>query len=441
MTKKLIEQYAHTVILLAVASAVVFTYASCAKSEEQKNITLQYWTHEDPARNKLEKRLIAEFESQHPEIKIVRTTHSSDKLIELIQTAFAARNGPDIFTQPIENGYAYIANDRVSPMNPQAAGYKDLQAVYDAYDLNILDTVSKDGNIYALPLEVVNWCIYINKRIFRDAGLDPEKDYPKTWEDMMRVSERIALRDGDIITRRGFDFRYPFYLVALVPMVEQLGGKLISDDGKTAIIGDEAWLHVLTFMQQWGPSGKNLGSPTYKSARKIFDNDSNEIAMTHSGLYQQARIKADNPEFYASKDWMVIPFPVFEDAVNNIASCYYGQMLMVNGDIDSAKQEAAWKFLGFLLRHEKEYLLEGGSLMQPTKALMSSQTLKDMPYSDVFINDMHRSHMVYYGANSAELQTAIRSAIESVMLSGVSPMEALATLRTTAQEILDEANK
>ncbi|WP_425329148.1 ABC transporter substrate-binding protein [Treponema phagedenis] len=428
-------------VVLAVISAAGLYFTSCTKAAEKKTITLNYWTHEDPTRNKLEERLITEFEAQNPDIKIVRTTHSSDKLIELIQTAFAANSGPDIFTQPIENGYAYIANNRVAPMNPQAAGYKDLQAVYDAYDLDILDSVSKDGNIYALPLEVVNWCIYINKRIFRDAGLDPEKDYPKTWEDMMHVSERIVLRDGDIITRRGFDFRYPFYLVAVVPMVEQLGGKLISDDGKTAIIGDAAWRQLLTFMQQWGPSGKNLGSPTYKNARKIFDNDNNEIAMTHSGLYQEARIKADNPEFYNSNDWMVIPFPVFEHALNNVASCYYGQFLMVNGDIEAANQEAAWKFLGFLLSHEQEYLTEGGSLMQPTKTLLESETLKNMPYSDVFINDMHRSHMVYYGANSAELQMAIRSAVESVMLAGVSPEKALATLKATAQEILDEENQ
>ena len=39
----------------------------------------------------------------------------------------------------------------------------------------------------------------------------------------------------------------------MVPMVEQLGGQLISDDGKTAIVNDEAWLKFLEFMQEWGP--------------------------------------------------------------------------------------------------------------------------------------------------------------------------------------------
>ncbi|MFO7964705.1 MAG: hypothetical protein R6U50_12350, partial [Desulfobacterales bacterium] len=34
-----------------------------------------------------------------------------------------------------------------------------------------------------------------NKKYFRDVGLDPEEDYPKTWEEMMEVSEkRITCR-------------------------------------------------------------------------------------------------------------------------------------------------------------------------------------------------------------------------------------------------------
>lgn len=425
-------------VLCAVCAVLLFS--ACSQQKEKGVITLNYWTHEDPARTELETKLIAQFEQDNPNIKVVRTTQGAAKLIELVQTAFAANQGPDIFNLSIEDEYSYIANGRVAPVNAKAAGYKDMKSIHDSYLPEILNSVTKDGKVYGLPLEITNWCIYINKKIFRSAGLDPEKDYPKTWEDMVRVSEKLVIREGDILVRRGFDFRYPYYLVAFVPMVEQLGGKLISDDGKTAIIGDEAWIKFLTFMQQWGPAGKNLGSPTYKNARNLFNKDNNDIAMATTGLYQQGRIRKDNPDFFNSNEWMVVPFPVFEGAVKDVAACYYGHFLMVNNDISKAKQEAAWKLIGFLLEHGEDYLREGGNIIQPTKALLASKTLKDMPYSDVFINDMNKAHMVYYGANSAELQTAIRSAVESVMLSGVSPEKALATLKATAQEILDEEN-
>jgi multiple sugar transport system substrate-binding protein len=111
---------------------------------------------------------------------------------------------------------------------------------------------------------------------------------------------------------------------------------------------------------------------------------------------------------------------------------------MVNADSDPAVQKAAWKLSGYLLSHGEEYLTRGGNIIQPTKALFASDTLKNMPYSQVFIDDMARAHMIYYGENSAQIQTQIRNAVESVMLSGVSPEKALATLRASVQEIIDE---
>ncbi|MGE4585000.1 MAG: extracellular solute-binding protein [Sphaerochaeta sp.] len=409
-----------------------------AAVDETKPVTVQYWTHEDPARTQLENELIAQFMEQNPNITVVRTTQSSAKQIELVQTAFAANQGPDMFNLPIENQYAYITNARVAPVDYKAAGYASKEDLLNKYVDGVLDTVTVDGEVYGLPLELTNWAIYLNKKVFRSAGLDPEKDYPKTWEEMADISEKLVIRDGDILIRRGFDFRYPYYLTFFVPMVEQLGGDLLSADGKKAIIGDDAWIKALTFMQQWGPSGRNLGSPTYKNARNLFNQDNNDIAMAHTGLYQEGRIEKDNPAFFKSGEWMVIPYPTFKNAVRNVAACYYGHFFMVNADSDPAVQKAAWKLAGFLLSHGEDYLTRGGNIIQPTKALFASDTLKNMPYSQVFINDMARAHMIYYGENSAEIQTQIRYAVESVMLSGVSPEKALATLRSAVQEIIDE---
>ena len=421
-----------TILLLL----VVPLFAQGAKVE-QGPITLKYWTHEDPNRTRIEERYIKEFEAANPNIKIERTTQASSKIIELVQTAFAANSGPDIFNLSIEDEYQYIANNRVAPIDPKIAGYKDLQALRDAYMDGILDPVTVDGKVYGLPLELTNWTIFINKKVFRSAGLDPEEDYPKTWEEMADVSEKLVIREGDILVRRGFDFRYPYYLVSMLPMVEQLGGQLISDDGKTAIVGEAAWLKFLTYMQQWGPSGRNLGSPTYKNARSLFNKDNNDIGMATTGLYQIDRIKSDNRAFYDSNEWMIVPYPVFENAKKDVASCYYGHYLMVNAQSSKANQDAAWKFIAYMLTHAEEYLKEVG-LIQPTKVLLDSTTYKNIPYSEVFTNDFARGHIVYYGAASAEFQTLIRSAVESVMLSGETPEKALATLKRAAQELLDE---
>ncbi len=425
------------ILFLTVLAAAPFVFAEGGQEEKDGPIELVFWTHEDPNRTEIENRYIAEFEAENPGVTVQRVTYSSTKIIELVLTAFAANQGPDIFNMSIEDEYAYIANGRVAPVDVEAVGFSSQKELIDAYIPNVLDPVMEDGKLYGLPLELTNWSLFINKNVFKDAGLNPETDYPKTWEEIVSVSQKLVKRDGDIITRRGFDFRYPYYLVSMVPMVEQLGGKLISDDGKTAIVGEDAWITFLEYMKAWGPNGLNLGSPTYKNARKLFNYDKNDVAMAMTGLYQEGRIKADNKEFYNSGNWMVVPFPKFADAKKDVPCCYYGHYYMENGQASSRKQEAAWKLIGYMLGHGEEYL-DVVNIIQPTKKLMASDTFKNMPYSAVFRDDMEKGHVVYYGENSAKMQELIKQAVESVMLSGVAPEKAYATLKAEAQEVLDE---
>jgi len=400
-------------------------------------IELEFWTHEDPNRTPLEERFITEFQEMYPNVVIKRVTQSSTKIQELILTAFAANQGPDIFNMSIEDEFAYIVNGRVAPVDYEAAGFANKEDLLASYLPGTLDPVIYEGKVYGLPLEITNWCIFLNKKVFRDAGLDPEVDYPKTWEEMMEVSEKLTIREGEIITRRGFDFRYPYYLVAFMPLVEQMGGKLVSDDGKTAIINDEAWLNFLDYMAAWGPNGQNLGSPTYQNARKLFNMDNNDIGMCTTGLYQIARIKADNPEFYDSGEFMVVPFPQFENAVNYVPAHFYGHYYMVNSQKPKENQEMAWKFISYMLSHAEEYL-EEVAIIIPTNDLLESETFKNYPYSDVFISDLEKSTVVYFSESSAKIQSLIKEAVESVMLTGTSSQDALNTLRRKVQEVLDD---
>lgn len=424
---------------LVVLAALTPLWAGGTKDNSQKDtgpIELTIWTHEDVNRKALEERFIAEFEAANPTITVRYVTYPSTKIQDIVQTGFAANNGPDIFNMEIQKAYPFLEAGFVAPVNLAATGYKSHKAITDSYMQGMLSPVIVDGKVYGLPLELTNWCIYLNKKIFKDAGLNPETDYPKTWEEVMSVSEKIVTHEGQIIKRRGFDFRYGDYLISWLPMVEQLGGKLVSDDGKKAIINDEAWIKALQYMADFGPNGKNLGSPTYTAARKVFDSNKNEVAMHLSGLYQEQRMASANPEFYNSDEWMVIPYPIFKGK-KSVPNNYYGHYYMVNSQVSAAKQEAAWKLISYMLSHGEEYLSKV-ALVQPTKTLFDSTTFKNMPYSNVFKSDLEKAHVVYYGASSLLIDSMVKEAIESVMLQKTAPEKALATLRTKVQQALDE---
>lgn len=423
-------------IAMLLVLAIAFPmFAQGAVEEDNSPITLEFWTHEDAARAELEDKWIKEFQEIHPNVTVNVTRQGAEGLRDLVQTAFAANEGPSFFNLPIENEYQYIEAGRVAPCDYKTLGFKDAADLLDHYQDGMIDAVVYDGDVYGLPLELTNWSIYLNKKVFRDAGLDPETDYPKTWEDMVEVSKKIIIRDGDIITRRGFDFRYKYELTYFVPMVEQLGGALTEEEG---CVNKDAWVKALTFMQNWGPQGDNLGSPTLTAPRKLFNKDNNDIAMANTGLYQESRILTDNPTFYNSGEWMVVPYPVFEDAVKDVAGCYYGHFYMVNADKSEREQKMSWELIKYFLLSEghAELYLTNVGLIQPLKTLMNGEIYQSMPYSDVFSGDFARSHIVYYGKGAAEIQTLINSAIKSVMLQGTDPAAAYDALQKNVLEVL-----
>ena len=115
-----------------------------------------------------------------------------------------------------------------------------------------------------------------------------------------------------------------------------------------------------------GTEWKKSRFSTYQNARKLFNMDNNDIGMCTTGLYQLARIKADNPEFYDSGEFMVVPFPQFEDAVKLCASSLLWTLL--HGELPEAKenQEMAWKFISYMLSHAEEYLEKVAIIYQQT---------------------------------------------------------------------------
>ncbi len=408
-----------------------------ATLDKDAPVTIIFWTHEDAARQKLEDQWIKEFMEAHPNVKIEISRKDAEGLRQGVQTAYAAdpKTAPTVWNLPIESSHEYIENGLVAPVDYEVVGFKDAADMRNQYADGMIEAVYMDGDYYGIPLELTNWCIFLDKEVFRLSGLDPEKDYPKTWEEMFEVSKKITVRDGEIIKRRGFDFRYSYSLTYFVPMVEQLGGSLSEKDG---CVNEAAWIEALTFMKKWADEG--LGNSTLTAPRKLFNKHNLDIAMANTGLYQESRILSENPDFYNSGEWMVVPYPVFENAVKNVAGCYYGHYYHVNSEATELQQYWGWELIKYFLLtpgHAELYLTQVG-LIQPLKTLMNSEVYQSMPYSEVFSADFARSHIVYYGKGAAAIQKQIDTAINNVMLQGMDPAEAYKQLQKNVLEILND---
>jgi multiple sugar transport system permease protein len=87
----------------------------------------------------------------------------------------------------------------------KAQGAFDENIMYkDEFEERILPQVREvvqcrgpDGkmHIYALPYSNLAICLIFNKPLFRKCGLDPEKDYPKTWDEFYAVAQKLTDRE------------------------------------------------------------------------------------------------------------------------------------------------------------------------------------------------------------------------------------------------------
>lgn len=394
-------------------------------------IILDYWTHEDDARTNLETRLIEEFEALNPNVKINRKIYSSSGLLNVIPDSFEAGKGPDLFSLQQDSLSPLLNSDRLAPVDLSILGYSSYEEFADVYIKGTLSGSTREGIVYGVPMEFTNWCLYVNKKLFREAGLDPDTDYPRTWEEMLEISEILVERDEGILTTRGFDFRYPYYLTFFIPMVEQLGGSISSENGRLSLTNEDAWEKAFAFMQEWGPHGRNLGSPTYINARSIFNKG--EIAMMLSGLYQEERLRQENPDLYYSDDWMIVPFPVFEGG-KKISSAKYCHYWCVNAASSEDERAAAWSFIEFLSSHGMDYLNEV-RLLNPKKEIIENLSDSNIPFLDVFLSELDYSEFVYSGESGFAIIDILESLMKEVMLSGLEPQKAVVRLRISLQEL------
>jgi multiple sugar transport system substrate-binding protein len=422
------------IVLLLLAGGAIPVFAS-PQAEQTGPVQIMYWTHEDPNRTPLEEKLIAEFQQQNPNVSVTRETSPSGKMAEKLLTAFGAQKGPDIFNQGAEDEWQYIELGRVAPVDLKVVGFSSYKAMQNDYLPVTFDGALFEGKIYGLPMEITNWCIYLNNKYYREVGLDPAKDYPKTWEQMVAVAEKLTIREGQVIKRRGFDFRYPWYLQFFAPMANQLGGTILSKDGKSGAVDSQAWIKLLQYMADYGPNGRNLGSPTYKNARSTFNKDDNSVAMCTSGLYQYDRIKSENAAFLPEVS--VVPYPRFQGAVNDNGAAVYGHYYMVNASSSPAVQKAAWKLTWLFSSHVEEMLDQVG-LIIPNKKLLESAVYKNKKFSDVFIADMGKSNFVFCHLKGAQIQAVLKEMVEGVMLTKVPPAEAAKMGKQKIDEFLKQ---
>jgi len=116
-----------------------------------------------------------------------------------------------------------------------------LDYVPAAMESNVIKDKSGVEHVYGFPDQTNGACLFFNKDLFRQAGLDPEKP-PKTWEEFLEYAKKLTNKERDV-----FGFGMDNSLWWTFPFFNTYGAKFLSDDGTKCLLNSPEAQAALQF--------------------------------------------------------------------------------------------------------------------------------------------------------------------------------------------------
>jgi len=169
-------------------------------------VEVVFWhSMSNPVDRKSIEGAVANFNATHPNIhvKCVLVPGSETDITKLM-TAVAAGTGPDVyyldrFTVAQRSHYGVL-----EPLD----GYLtqlgvDIKALKSKFFPFAIKEATYNGKLYALPWDTDARVLYYNKKLFKKAGLDPNKP-PRTIAELDEYAEKLTVKKGNRIIEIGF---------------------------------------------------------------------------------------------------------------------------------------------------------------------------------------------------------------------------------------------
>lgn len=424
-------------ISLTTVLALLFTLLiGCSSSGADggnKNTKLTFWVFENPPMVEQTKKLIETYETEHPNIKVDLQVFPNNQYNDKLLVALGTETGPDVFLTSDRNMPTLVSKKVLSPVKPEAFKFNSLDEMKEDWISGSLDGLTFDNQLYGVPMEFNTFSLFINTKAFTDAGLDPEKDAPKTWDELVDIAKKLTIRKDGKLEQAGFGwpaFNGGWALLVMDPMVRQLGGTFITDYGKEAFYSSpevkqvfEVWNDMYTTHQVI-----DLGFGTSTTANPNQSFIDGKVAMWLSGPWAIPQITEETPAY---GNYTVVPLPQFNP--DKPVTMLYSWNWAVNSA--TKHSEESWSFINYLSSKQTDWLASSGYI-QPRKGWMDTPEFKAFPFSDVWLSDMEKGSYIMRSEKYAQLTDITGRAVDAVTKDGVTIDETLSQAQAEVEKAL-----
>ncbi|HRR83081.1 MAG TPA: extracellular solute-binding protein, partial [Planctomycetota bacterium] len=284
-------------------AACAVLLAGCGAEKSAGPVKITYWEKWTKFEGQACADMVAAFNRKYQgRIEVERITIS--QIERKLLVAIAGGTPPDVAGSYAFCVAPYADRNALEPLSDrlQAAGMSR-----DDYVPVYWDLCEHRGRMWALPTTPATVALHWNKRLFRDAGLDPEKP-PKTIAELDALAEKLTKRDADgNLTQVGFlpqepgwwNWSWPFWF----------GGKLWN--GRDTITADDpanvkAFEWIQSYSKKYGVDDIRRfasGFGNFSSPQNAFL--SGKVAMEIQGVWMHNFIDMYAP----GMEWGAAAFP------------------------------------------------------------------------------------------------------------------------------------
>ena len=385
------------------------------------NVGATFWDSSSALKAKLYNDLILpSYRQLRPNYSIKYESFATDSLLRKLLVATATGTAPEIFELGDWYFPAYFGKGLLDPVPPEAFGQASLQELLGRYLPGSLTAMLHEGRLYGLPDFVASHSLFINNRLFKEAGLDPLKDAPRTWDDVARLNRVLTRRKGGRVVQKGFEMRHiddHWMARSFHHLLYQAGGEVLDSEGRP-VFNREPGVKAL---EVWKSVTIAPTASQNTSASPFEDFATEQDAMSYIGPNGGRQCESINPRM--RDNYTVVPLPQINPA--RPATMAFSYAVVVSARASEDRRTVAWDFVRHALSDPRPWLANNGALLPQRAWATSPEARKLLRFYDVFVHDISIGKPLARTSHYAELQAALSRMIERVVLNHADPKKAL----------------
>ena len=399
---------------------VVEVVTATPEPPEEEQIVLRFanWATAEEATRDIFLKAIDEFKATHPNVEIELIALPFDQVRPQLITMSAGGNPPDIVqlngAWPHELGAMGVLRDLTE--------FTSDEYLADNY-AGGLDAGVYDGTLYAVPIGLTPHGLWWNKKLFEQAGLDPNSP-PTTMDELNEVMATLKANLPEDVYPIGVDTtKIDYALTGFWPWMLTEGARPLYngnyDFTDPATVKAFEWLNMIA-EEGYTPLGLQI-----KEERELMAKG--KIVMKLDGHYVAGIMRSLNPEFEG--DGLYETFGLTSVPVGDLGQpVTLADLHQIGISTQCKYSEIAWEFIEFFNTNDvalEEYTMTSG-LVPALKSEIEKYNdtpYLDNPISQAFINEVIPSMIGGpYDATYGSASQFIIQGMQEVAISGV-PVE------------------